>query len=193
MTENRRTTRKKRPTTGRLLIILLLVTVAALCLFLFFSTPKQQERSISAIKERVERTVASVETSLKEIGDNLPADEKKPEERQEALSADEPAETASQPGQPVSDNQQQNPETVVNTFFDHLDDAEYIKEFSLHSSSREHFSRLTQKLLDNPPVVVSETDDLFTLLKNTAHFFRVLGRHSTFLVKIRSSWRRPSP
>ncbi len=37
---------------------------------------------------------------------------------------------------------------------------------------------LLQKLLDNPPVVIGETDDLFTLFQNTAHFFRILGKEN---------------
>ncbi len=181
-TPNRRTTRKNRAIIGWLLFILLLLAILAACSFFFFSTPKQQEQSITAIKERVEKTVASVGTSLKKIGNSLPT-EKRAEKETKNLS-DQPAETGLQQQElSAADSQQQDPEAVINTFFDHLDDTEYIKKFPLHNSSKEHFSKLIQKLLDNPPVVISETDDLFTLLKNTAHFFRVLGRDNVLLLK----------
>jgi hypothetical protein len=35
----------------------------------------------------------------------------------------------------------------------------------------------------NPPVVARETDDLFAILNNMAHFFRILGLKDTLMVK----------
>ncbi len=58
-----------------------------------------------------------------------------------------------------------------------------MKQFGLSKPSKVHFSELLQKLMDNPPTVSRETDDLFTLLKNTAHFFRVLGKDNIFILK----------
>ncbi|MCP3888823.1 MAG: hypothetical protein GY702_08090 [Desulfobulbaceae bacterium] len=72
---------------------------------------------------------------------------------------------------------------VLNSFYAHLDEQPYMEEFNLQDSSKNHFSKLIQKLLDNPPIVTRETDDLFTLLKNTAHFFRILGKDNILLLK----------
>lgn len=71
----------------------------------------------------------------------------------------------------------------INTFYAHLDRQQYLQTYHLKTSSRLYFSQLLQKLLDNPPVVVRETDDLFTLLKNTAHFFRILGKDNITMLK----------
>ncbi len=71
----------------------------------------------------------------------------------------------------------------INKFYSHLDNQAYMKAYKLKDSSKEHFSSLLQKLLDNPPIVTRETDDLFTLLKNTAHFFRVLGKNNLLMLK----------
>lgn len=71
----------------------------------------------------------------------------------------------------------------INRFYSHLDNQDYMKTYNLKASCKEHFSSLLQKLLDNPPVVTRETDDLFTLLKNTAHFFRVLGKNNLLMLK----------
>ena len=73
--------------------------------------------------------------------------------------------------------------TQLNTFYTHLDSVAYMKEFNLSQPSKAHFSKLIQKLLDNPPIVTRETDDLFTLLKNTAHFFRILGKKNILILK----------
>lgn len=72
---------------------------------------------------------------------------------------------------------------VMNDFYAHLDQQPYMQAFSLPEPSRIYFSKLIAKLLNNPPVVTRETDDLYTLLRNTAHFFRVLGKDNMFILK----------
>lgn len=71
----------------------------------------------------------------------------------------------------------------LNSFYSHLDSQPYMKNFNLEEPSKEHFSKLIQKLIDNPPIVTRETDDLFTLLKNTAHFFRIIGKDNILILK----------
>jgi hypothetical protein len=71
----------------------------------------------------------------------------------------------------------------LNSFYSHLDRQPYMQEFHLKESSKKHFSKLLQVLLDNPPAITRETDDYFTLLKNTAHFFRVLGKENIVVLK----------
>lgn len=71
----------------------------------------------------------------------------------------------------------------INSFYAHLDQQPYMQSFGLTESSKAHFSKLLQKLVDNPPVVIRETDDLFTLLQNTAHFFRILGKENIYIIK----------
>ncbi len=72
---------------------------------------------------------------------------------------------------------------VVNEFYEHLDNQPYLKTFHLSTSSSTHFANLIQELLDHPPVVSRETDDLFTILQNTAHFFRIIGKDNILLLK----------
>jgi len=68
-------------------------------------------------------------------------------------------------------------------FFRHLDQAEYIQQFELGENTQSYFLALTRNLLDNPPVVIKESDDLYTILTNMAHFFRVIGRKNIMLMK----------
>ncbi len=68
-------------------------------------------------------------------------------------------------------------------FFNHLDNEPYIKEFKLNQPALKYFNDLTTKLLANPPVVTRESDDLYTILTNMAHFFRIIGRQNILLMK----------
>lgn len=71
----------------------------------------------------------------------------------------------------------------VENFFDTLDTRPYLQAFQLDEKSSSYFPQLIQKLVDNPPVVTGETDDLFTILQNTAHFFRIIGKKNILVLK----------
>lgn len=71
----------------------------------------------------------------------------------------------------------------LQTFFSALDREEYIRSFELENSSQNHFVALAEKLLQNPPVVVRESDDLYTMLRNMAHFFRIIGKKNITIIK----------
>lgn len=68
-------------------------------------------------------------------------------------------------------------------FFSALDNKPYIKTVNLQTSLQTHFINLIDSLLDNPPTVSRETDDLYTLLTNMAHFFRIIGKDNILLLK----------
>jgi hypothetical protein len=102
------------------------------------------------------------------------------EESLDSSSAESPTGAKRQPAATV-DKQRLIEE--LNTFYSHLDQAPYMQAFGLKEPSKVHFSKLLQKLIDNPPVVTRETDDLFTLLKNTAHFFRILDQENITILK----------
>lgn len=72
---------------------------------------------------------------------------------------------------------------AVRGFYRVLDQQQYIKDVLRETPSQNHFSQLIQKLLDTPPVVSGETNDLFTILQNTAHFFRVMGEENIVLAR----------
>ncbi|MFH2124178.1 MAG: hypothetical protein ABIJ50_11945 [Pseudomonadota bacterium] len=71
----------------------------------------------------------------------------------------------------------------INAFYQNLDQQKYIKAHHLETTSLIYITSLLQKILDNPPVVTRETDDLLTILKNSAHFFRILGKDNILLIK----------
>ncbi len=73
--------------------------------------------------------------------------------------------------------------TQIETFYAHLDKQAYIQAYKLPQPSKDYFTNLIIKLSQTPPVVNRETDDLFTILKNTAHFFRIIGKKNIQIIK----------
>ncbi|MCK4837959.1 MAG: hypothetical protein KAS94_04100, partial [Desulfobulbaceae bacterium] len=71
----------------------------------------------------------------------------------------------------------------IQEFFRYLDSQQYIGSYNLQDGAQVHFKLLIDKLLTNPPIVVRETDSLFTILTNTAHFYRVLGKDNVLMAR----------
>ncbi len=71
----------------------------------------------------------------------------------------------------------------LDAFYAYLDRQSYLSAYSISSSSQTHFTELTKKLLANPPQISGESNDLYTILKNTAHFFRILGKDNILMMK----------
>ncbi len=89
------------------------------------------------------------------------------------------------PAVPAEDQAQQCSRLAGNLhhFFTYLDQQEYLRPFDLKEPSQAYFVALAVKLLNNPPVVSGESNDLYTMLKNMAHFFRVIGKDNILLIK----------
>ena len=75
------------------------------------------------------------------------------------------------------------PSKRLDAFYSHLDQQPYIQAYKLQESSDVHFEKLIEKLLANPPKVTRESDDLYTILRNTAHFFRISGKDNILMLK----------
>jgi hypothetical protein len=84
---------------------------------------------------------------------------------------------------PASPDECRQTADKIHHFFEHLDSQSYIYRYTLKGSSLDHFRGIINKLIANPPIVVRETDDLFAILNNMAHFFRVLGPKDILLIK----------
>ncbi|HBB17546.1 MAG: hypothetical protein A3J94_08205 [Syntrophus sp. RIFOXYC2_FULL_54_9] len=67
--------------------------------------------------------------------------------------------------------------------FAYFDRQDYIASYRLKGGTSELFKGLLARLLKKPPYVQRETDSLLQVLQNRAHFFRVLGKKNTLLLR----------
>jgi hypothetical protein len=103
-----------------------------------------------------------------------------PKEEQQATLHLAPGETQPSPEPP---NECLQTADKILLFFEHLSRQDYIQGYTLNGSTLDHMNGIINKLMANPPVVVRETDDLFAILNNMAHFFRVLGPKDILFIK----------
>jgi hypothetical protein len=72
---------------------------------------------------------------------------------------------------------------ILTNFVNSLEKKNYNKEKINAQPLQEHLNALATQLVNNPPVVIHETNDLYTVLTNTAHFFRILGNDNMRLLR----------
>ena len=71
----------------------------------------------------------------------------------------------------------------LKALFAYLDRQDYIASRQFKGGSFEIFQSLLTRLLDTPPSVLLETNSILHVLQNRAHFYRVLGRKDTLLLR----------
>jgi hypothetical protein len=68
-------------------------------------------------------------------------------------------------------------------FFQYLDSKAYLIWPGIDMRAEELFEDITKQLAAHPPVNVGEMEDLYSLVHNVTHFYRVLGRNRVNLIK----------
>lgn len=144
-----------------------------------------QEKSV------LEEKIASLEdevTNLKEEAALQAPPKAIPEERKEEVFGKGNAATTAgkieKAEEPVSRNQEcRDLQEKLKSFCRYLDGQDYVAAYGFPEGVCRHFQGVLPRLMKSPPVVVRETDDLLRVLQNNAHFFRVLGKRNTLLLR----------
>jgi hypothetical protein len=74
-------------------------------------------------------------------------------------------------------------ERQIAAFFAYLDEKEYVKAYNLDGGTYNQYELAVKKLSSKKPIVTGETDSLYNLFLNIAHFYRVLGKKRLYLVR----------
>jgi len=77
----------------------------------------------------------------------------------------------------------QEMEQEVRDFFAYLDRQPYVQEAHLDKGAAGRYEQIVQALSRNPPLVLEEMKDPYSLARNVAHFYRVLGKENLLLVR----------
>lgn len=197
--------RRKNRSTNLLPYFLIFCTVIA-CLFFYFRYQETAQQTGSRVSRHAESgalapTLSPEPVIEQQIGGRLPEADplpdstgKSPESLVDAVQAGmtqhktEPLVLGSADGNEphairATPQDYEIAWASIDNFFEHLDQQPYMKTFQLDASSSIYFSTLIQKILDTPPIVSGETDDLFNILQNTAHFFRIVGSNNILVLK----------
>ncbi|MEJ2056514.1 MAG: hypothetical protein P8X39_01585, partial [Desulfofustis sp.] len=180
--------RRRPATVVPYIIIALLVIVLAILLFVFFFSPATVSnlRSAAGLSTPQDQSTEQASSGSSSSGDrdtSLITQSQNAEDSTAPENSVDDQRAGSEGNNPFSGNTApfssdniscDEGAASIESFFQRLDSRGYIQAFKLDAPSVEYFPLLIQKLVDNPPIVSGETDDLFSILQNTAHFFRII-------------------
>lgn len=171
-----KTIEKKRP----LKIAIIIVILAAAGYFAF----RIIEKVIDAAIDRQEK-VWQVETDAL-AGKIARLEEELRLQREEIVSEEKLTEAFGKEPFLISPDKKIDCEALVRrmeAFCSYLDQKDYIKAYRLENGTAGLFQEIQNKLTEKSPTIVWETRDLITLLRNLAHFYRILGKNNLNLIK----------
>lgn len=74
-------------------------------------------------------------------------------------------------------------ELRIANFFLHLDGQEYIKKYSLKNRAYNEYEDVIERLSLKTPFITNETESLYNMFLNIAHFYRVIGKDRISLIR----------
>lgn len=102
-----------------------------------------------------------------------------PEDRLEEVFGKQAGQMAEAPGQAGC----QVMDKEIMDFFSYLDRRDYIQRAGLKNGTYARYQQLVKKLSRNPPLILEEMKDTYALMKNVAHFYRILGKKNLLLIR----------
>ncbi|KJS31558.1 MAG: hypothetical protein VR64_10940 [Desulfatitalea sp. BRH_c12] len=72
--------------------------------------------------------------------------------------------------------------TQAVAFFRYLDGQAYLQDYNDSMRAETFFEDVFQRLAANPPTNVGEMDNLYTVIRNVTHLYRVLGKERILLI-----------
>ena len=74
-------------------------------------------------------------------------------------------------------------EQQIKAFFTYLDEQDYVQAYAFKGGTYAQFQNALQKMAANLPSITDETESLYNLYRNMAHFFRILGKKRVNLAR----------
>ena len=158
------------------IIVVLIVIASGLAIFFMFKkwhvdqiTQSQQQAQAECLEviQKLEADLEDVRAKLEKTSADRPGDDLFPtvfgSESLETNVNDLPADC-------------EKVETQLESFFEYLDRQSYMVDRDIDGGSAGFFRDCAARLLADPPVNVAEMQDMFRLVKNVTHFYRVLGK-----------------
>jgi hypothetical protein len=74
-------------------------------------------------------------------------------------------------------------EGQIMSFFSYMDDQEYVQSYKFKEGTYRQYQIAIKKLSSKLPIVTGEMSSLYDIVRNVAHFYRVMGKKRVLLIK----------
>ena len=135
---------------------------------------EQEQEGWQKKTEKLEEKITTLQEELNQQTDAFVAEGKMVE-----VFGEDPAEVSPEKTEISCEELEQQ----LTSFFNYLDKKNYKEIYELEEGTQDLFQKMVEQLSDNPPIVTGELKGIPTLIRNMAHFYRVLGRKKVEYVK----------
>jgi len=169
--------------TVKVLVILFAVVGVGLFGYHWFSEwhAKTVEQSLQQEKQKHLERIAQLESEIERLTEELGAQQSTHPSKSELVNVF----GAAKPMEPITpqdvDCKKITGQAVA--FFQYLDSKAYLIWPGINMRAEELFDQITKQLAAKPPVNVGEMENLYSLVGNVTHFYRVLGKNRIELIK----------
>jgi hypothetical protein len=74
-------------------------------------------------------------------------------------------------------------ERQIMSFFSYLDEQPYVQSYNFEGGTYLQYQIAINKLSSNPPIIAGEMQSLYSMVRNVAHFYRIMGKKPVFLTR----------
>ena len=74
-------------------------------------------------------------------------------------------------------------EGQIMSFFSYMDDQEYVQSYKFKEGTYRQYQIAIKKLSSKLPIITGEMSSLYNIVRNVAHFYRVMGKKRVLLIK----------
>ncbi len=169
--------------TVKVLVIVFAVLGIGLFGYHWLSQRHSKALNVAVEQEKADclKRIAELEAEINRLGDELDT------QRQALPSTSEMATVfgSEKPASPAPEEKVDCKKVTaqVAAFYQYLDSKAYLIWPGINMRAEALFEEITGKLVANPPINVGEMDQLYLLVRNVTHFYRILGKDRIELIK----------
>jgi hypothetical protein len=179
---------------AKIIVAIVVIVVSAFFIYSKFAgwhaskletTVKQEKKIWQDKTDQMRQEIATLKQELAVVkGQNLSQD-KLAEVFGEAQPEDK--EVAQQLEGKLSEGKKQpslaEVEGQIMSFFSYMDDQEYVQSYKFKEGTYRQYQIAIKKLSSKLPIVTGEMSSLYDIVRNVAHFYRVMGKKRVLLIK----------
>ena len=174
--------------------IVVTLVIVAVCGFFLFSkisgwhrskvdnAVKEEQQTWQGKTDKLKQEVTELKEELTEVKGQQVPEEKLAKVFGENDREEPQAEKEKQiPAKQLSDFAET--ERQIAAFFTYLDKRPYVQSLNLAGGSYLQYQIAIEKLSSKPPIIAGEMDSLYNMVRNVAHFYRVMGKKRVLLAR----------
>jgi len=176
---------------AKIVVVLVIIAVSGFFIFSKISGwhKSKLEKAVQKEQEvwqgktnKLEQEVSELKLELTEVkGQNVPEEKLATIFGKNGKEDPQAAQEKEAPQKKLSDIAET--ERQIAAFFTYLDKRPYVQSLNLPGGSYLQYQIAIEKLSAKPPIIVGEMDSLYNMVRNVAHFYRVMGKKRVLLIK----------